>query len=167
MLDTKQKMPLNILAKRLPELQDFPQQHKLSIYGVGCLLGEEDVLAKRPFTCNLRCYSTKGVVYEIKKEHFRMLMYSKESKAAIISSVKNKIAHTNAENIQKFHPPAVLPKASFNTSPKLDDFSVIDPEGFYKKKMKIRHEKSICSTLPEVASPAYLPPSYMNFVTSV
>jgi hypothetical protein len=126
---------MNILAKRLPELQDFPQQHKLSIYGVGCLLGEEDVIARRPFSCNLRCYSTKGVLYEIKKEHFILLMHSQESKAAIISSVHNKRAHVNADNIQKFNPPTILPKASFNTNASLDDFSVIDPEGFYKKKM--------------------------------
>jgi hypothetical protein len=63
------------------------------------LLGEEDVIARRPYTCNLRCYTTKGVVYEIKKEHFMMLMHSKESKEAIIGSVKNKLAHVKAENI--------------------------------------------------------------------
>jgi CRP-like cAMP-binding protein len=36
----------NILAKRLPEIRDLPYHMKLSIAGVGSLLGEEDVFSR-------------------------------------------------------------------------------------------------------------------------
>ena len=95
-----------------------------------------------------------------------MLMHSKESRSAIISSIQNKIALVNAENMKKFNPTIKLPKASLNTRPCLEDFSVIDPEGFYKKKMQIRHGKSCITTLPEVACPANLIPTSMNYLSS-
>lgn len=93
-----------------------------------------------------------------------MLMHSKESKEAIIGSVKNKLAHVKAENIQKFNPPAVKPKSTSNLTACLDDFSVIDPEGFYKKKMQRRLEKSVCLTLPEISNSDNQLPTFVNLV---
>ena len=37
----------NILAKKLPELEDLPVSHKLKIMGQGCLLGEDDLLSTK------------------------------------------------------------------------------------------------------------------------
>ncbi len=34
----------------------------------------------------------------------------------------------------------------------LEDFSVIDPEGFYNKKMQTRKEKSVCVAMPDVSN---------------
>lgn len=45
-LKTRGGLGTNILAKKLPEMPDLPFSHKLSIYGPGCLLGEEDIITK-------------------------------------------------------------------------------------------------------------------------
>ena len=34
----------NILAKKLPEIKDVPSNMRLTIYGLGSMLGEEDTL---------------------------------------------------------------------------------------------------------------------------
>lgn len=36
----------NVLANKLPEIQDLPVSHRLSILGQGCLLADEDILSK-------------------------------------------------------------------------------------------------------------------------
>jgi CRP-like cAMP-binding protein len=66
----------NILAKRLPEIKDLPYNLKLSIFGRGSLMGEEDVLSRQKFSCTLKCYSSKGTVYELPREQFFMLRTS-------------------------------------------------------------------------------------------
>jgi CRP-like cAMP-binding protein len=58
----------NILARRLPEIKDLPYSLKLSIMGRGSLMGEEDVFARSEFSCTLKCYSSKGTVYEFPKD---------------------------------------------------------------------------------------------------
>ena len=50
-------MRRNILAKRLPEIKDLPYSMKLTIYGRGSLMGEEDVFSRSRFSCTLKCYS--------------------------------------------------------------------------------------------------------------
>lgn len=82
----------------------MPQSHKLAFYGVGCLLGEEDTLSKATYSCNLRCYSTKGTLYEIRKEHFKMLMHSGESVRAIKETIKSKISHVNCDDLREVLP---------------------------------------------------------------
>ena len=47
----------NILAKRLPEICDVPNSHKLSIFGRASMLGEEDVATRANYQCTLKCYS--------------------------------------------------------------------------------------------------------------
>ena len=63
-------MRKNILAKRLPEIKDLPYSMKLSIFGSGSLMGEEDVFSREKFSCTLKCYSHKGVVFELPDEYF-------------------------------------------------------------------------------------------------
>lgn len=58
----------NVLAKRLPEIKDLPYSLKLSIFGKGSLMGEEDVIFRTKFSCTLKCYSSKGVVYRLPKD---------------------------------------------------------------------------------------------------
>ena len=53
----------NILAKRLPEIKDLPYQMKLSIFGPGSLIGEEDIFNRNKYSCTLKCYSQKGVLF--------------------------------------------------------------------------------------------------------
>ena len=55
----------NVLAKRLPEIRDLPQNMKLSIFGRGSLMGEEDVFSRNKFSCTLKCLSSKGKVFEL------------------------------------------------------------------------------------------------------
>jgi len=50
-------MRKNILAKRLPEIKDLPYYLKLSIFGKGSLMGEEDVFSRSKFSCTLKCHS--------------------------------------------------------------------------------------------------------------
>ena len=63
-------MRKNILARRLPEIKDLPYHLKLSIFGRGSLMGEEDVFARSRYSCTLKCYSQKGTVYQLPKEQF-------------------------------------------------------------------------------------------------
>lgn len=86
----KQKMG-NVLAEKMPEMRDLPSTHKLSIYGPGCLLGEEDVLSKKKvYSCTVRCYSTKGVLYEVSKDEFLKLLLYEKTFEAIHSNIKHK-----------------------------------------------------------------------------
>lgn len=66
----------NVLAKRLPEIKDLPYNLKLTIFGSGSLLGEEDIFSRDKYSCTAKCYSQKGSLYELKKEHFQMLKAS-------------------------------------------------------------------------------------------
>ena len=61
-------MSKNVLAKWLPEIKDLPYNHRLSIFGRGSLIGEEDVFTRSRFSCSLTCYSSKGKIYELAKE---------------------------------------------------------------------------------------------------
>ena len=63
-------MRKNVLAKRLPEIKDLPYNMKLSIFGHGSLMGEEDVFSRSRFSCTLKCHSSKGKVFELAKEQF-------------------------------------------------------------------------------------------------
>ena len=85
--------PVNILHMKLPEIQDIPVSHRLSIRGPGCLLGEEDILNKKDnnYSCNTRCYSTKGVLFEIQKEDFLKLLVNESA----MDAVKEVIVHKN------------------------------------------------------------------------
>ena len=60
----------NILAKRLPEIKDLPYQMKLSIFGTGSLIGEEDIFSRTTYSTSLKCYSSKGVLLRLPKEQF-------------------------------------------------------------------------------------------------
>lgn len=77
----------NILARRLPEIKDLPYNLKLSIFGRGSLMGEEDVFSRTKFSCTLKCYSMKGTVYELTKEQFQMLKSSEHSWLAIMEKI--------------------------------------------------------------------------------
>ena len=80
----------NILARRLPEIKDLPYNLKLSIFGRGSLMGEEDVFSRSKFSCTLKCHSMKGTVYELTKEQFQMLKSSEHSWLAIMEKIIQK-----------------------------------------------------------------------------
>ena len=45
----------NVLADKLPEIKDFPYNLKLSLMGVGSLLGEEDIIGRSQHACTVKC----------------------------------------------------------------------------------------------------------------
>ena len=83
----EQMQKRNILARRLPEIKDLPYSLKLSIFGRGSLMGEEDVFSRSRFSCTLKCHSMKGTVYELTKEQFQMLKSSEHSWLAIMEKI--------------------------------------------------------------------------------
>ena len=90
----------NILAKRLPEIKDLPYHQKLSIFGRGSLLGEEDVFSRTHFSCTLKCYSQKGTLYELSKEYFQLLKSSEQSWQAIMDKIIQKESRQQATHIK-------------------------------------------------------------------
>ena len=116
------------MAKKLPEVQDLPVAHKLTIFGQGCLLGEEDLLSTRTqgYQTTCKCYSTKGVLFEIPKEEFLKLLQSDKSMDAVKAVVNLKNMHKAGHDI-----PTYLLKQSkdrkMDYSIKVDDISTLDP----------------------------------------
>lgn len=64
----------NVLARRLPELDDIPCNYKLKLYTRGCIAGEEDVLLRKCYRADLVCNSVKGTVISIPLENFINLL---------------------------------------------------------------------------------------------
>jgi hypothetical protein len=77
----------NILAARLPEIRDIPFCQKLQIAGRGSVLGEEDVFSRNTYTCQLKCYSTKGTLFEMPIESFMKLRDFENSWLAILEKI--------------------------------------------------------------------------------
>ncbi len=75
---------VNILARKMPEIKDIPTKMKLTIFGVGSLIGEEDVLNRNTYGCTLKCHSLKGTLYQIKKQDFMMIRHQDDSWLSII-----------------------------------------------------------------------------------
>ena len=86
----KKRPVTNILAKKMPEIKDAPRNYKLTLFGTGSLIGEEDVLNRDNYTCSLKCYSLKGTVYQIKKADFMMLRHQDESWLNILEQMIKK-----------------------------------------------------------------------------
>ena len=42
----KKNLSFNILARKMPEIKDIPGNMKLTIFGPGSLIGEEDILSR-------------------------------------------------------------------------------------------------------------------------
>ena len=64
----------NTLARKFSELKDFPKKHKLSYYGYGSILGDEDVCYEREFySCSVRCVTDHGSVYALNADIFRTI----------------------------------------------------------------------------------------------
>ena len=82
--------PKNLLAMRIPEMSDFPYMHRINILGVGNAAGEEDVISRQNFSCSLICYSQKGTVYRMKKEHFILLKHTEHAWIEVISKITYK-----------------------------------------------------------------------------
>ena len=69
----KKRSTINVLAKKLPEIKDVPKTLKLTLFGPGTLLGEEDLLARETYACKVTCNSLKGTLYYINKRDFLAL----------------------------------------------------------------------------------------------
>jgi len=69
----KKRSTVNILAKKLPEIKDVPNNLKLTLFGRGTLLGEEDLLTRETYTCKVTCSSLNGTLYYVNKRDFLAL----------------------------------------------------------------------------------------------
>jgi len=86
MIDNENRQ--NILATKLNEIKDFPYEHKLKIYGVGSLLGEECLLGeKQLYSTSLTCVSSKGALMKIHKKLMHLVKYYAKSWMSINTSV--------------------------------------------------------------------------------
>lgn len=68
----------------------MPYSLKLTIFGKGSLMGEEDVFSRSKFSCTLKCYSSKGTVFELPKEQFQLLKASEQSWLTIMEKIIQK-----------------------------------------------------------------------------
>ena len=66
----KKRPHANIYATKMPEIKDVPSNMRVTIFGIGSLLGEEDSINKTNYTCTLKCHSLKGTLYSINKQDF-------------------------------------------------------------------------------------------------
>lgn len=62
-------------------------------------MGEEDVFSRSKFSCTLKCYSSKGTVYELPKEQFHMLRTSDQSWLAIMEKIIQKEGRQQATHL--------------------------------------------------------------------
>lgn len=98
-MHTNRMKRANVLAKRLPEIKDLPYNLKLSIFGKGSLVGEEDVIFRTKFSCTLKCYSSKGVVFKLPKEQLQMLKTSERSWLSIMEKIIQKEGKKQANHL--------------------------------------------------------------------
>ena len=63
---------------------------KLSILGIGSLIGEEDVIWRGRHSCTVKCYSLKGTLFMMKKENFSNLKTSDQSWLSILEKIIQK-----------------------------------------------------------------------------
>ena len=68
----------NVLACRLDEMKDLPREQRLALLSEGALVGEEDVISRPVYSCDLVCKSSKGILYQISKENFGFLKSNNE-----------------------------------------------------------------------------------------
>ena len=47
----------NVLADKLNEVKDFPLTLKVNIFQKGSLVGEDDIIGRKEYTCTLKCIS--------------------------------------------------------------------------------------------------------------
>lgn len=127
-----QQIPLNVLAKKLPEIQDLPFSHRLSILGPGCLLGDDDILSKTStdYSCTCKCYSTKGVLFEVAREDFLKYISLEPSLRAVREVVSHKNKHKLGHDLQDY----VRETGEDDRKPyeiSVKDISVLKPAEFY------------------------------------
>ena len=96
-----QKKPKNILSIRMPEIKDFPYTHRLSILEPGSLAGEEDVLTRDNYQCSLKCFSSKGTLWKMRKEYFKMLKMFQKQWNEVLLKVAYKECRVDALDIKQ------------------------------------------------------------------
>ena len=89
----------NILAARLPEIKDIPFSQKLQIAGKGTMLGEEDCFSREVYSCALKCYSTKGTLFEMPIDAFMNLRNFENSWLAVLEKIVQKEHRIHATHL--------------------------------------------------------------------
>lgn len=100
LLGRKQKEKC-VLAQKLPEIKDIPGKLKLSIFGVGSIVGEEDVINRENYSCSLKCISLTGKLFVINKVDFFNLRNNDESWLGIIEKILMKEKRRDGDLINK------------------------------------------------------------------
>ncbi|CDW78470.1 UNKNOWN [Stylonychia lemnae] len=93
----KKILKSNILARKLPEIKDVPSNMRLTIFGIGCILGEEDILNRQTYSCSLKCHSLNGTLFVLKKQEFLLLRNQDDSWLSIIEKIIEKEKRRRAD----------------------------------------------------------------------
>lgn len=52
------KLPrTNVFSTKLREIKDIPREHRLVIFGKGAMVGDDDVISRDVYSCDLTCIS--------------------------------------------------------------------------------------------------------------
>ena len=79
------------MTKKFPNLKDFPQQHKISLFEAGSLIGLDDLYHEQDYTTTLTCSTQKGHLFGMKKDQFLKL----SKNPYIWNKVQNMVAFRN------------------------------------------------------------------------
>ena len=85
----------------MPEMNDFPSTHRINILEVGSIAGEEDILARKTYSCSFICYSAKGTVYQMSRDDFLELKRTDHAWIPVQEQIVRKEFRAEALDIEK------------------------------------------------------------------
>ena len=85
----------------MPEISDFPYNYRISLLEVGSIAGDEDIWARKIYSCSLKCYSQTGSVYRIAREQFLELKKTDSAWFEVVSKIAWKAYRAEAFDIVK------------------------------------------------------------------
>ena len=95
----------NVLAEKLNEVKDFPLTLKVNIFQKGSLVGEDDIIGKKEYTCTLKCISQEGSLLQIAKDEFLKLRANDENWQEVMKRIAARDAKKEALHLEKVEKP--------------------------------------------------------------
>jgi hypothetical protein len=118
----------------LPEIDDIPMQHSLSILTHGSVLGEEDVLQLPTYRATLRCVSKEGTLLTLSKDYFiRFLTGCKNSRIVALDRIAAKDKRFFGCDLSSPVCGRAAERKFHGSVPHEDDLLIIDPKGYLDK----------------------------------
>ena len=84
----------------MTEIRDLPLTQRLCLAGPGSLIGEEDVFARKKYSCSFQCLSQHGKIYRIARQNFMQLRQNEEAWLAILELIVSKEKRLGADYIK-------------------------------------------------------------------